>query len=57
MRSFLPYTVVIFLMFLAISLSAPWIGQPLPQPWWTIEFFGSWALMVWSMKSKERWLS
>lgn len=57
MRSFLPYTVVLWLMFLGVSLCSPFFDQRLPQPSWTIMFFGSWVLMVWSMKSKEKWLS
>lgn len=55
MRSMLPYTVFVWMMFLILTLLAPLMKHQLPQPWWALGLFGSWALMVWAMRSKERW--
>jgi hypothetical protein len=51
----LPYTVFVWMMFLILTLLAPLMKHQLPQPWWALGLFGSWALMVWAMRSKERW--
>lgn len=56
MRSFLPYTFTLWVMFLVLTILAPAMQHKLPQPWWALMLFGSWALMIWSMYSKEKWL-
>lgn len=57
MRSFLPYTLTIWLMAVTLSIFSPILQYKLPQPMWSITLVGSAVLMVLSLRSKERWLS